>query len=107
MANIIIIISVLRRFYFNIALCLYCGCVFQQVPQYSTLMFAGFSTLVAMFFNTDTTVDMLSIGTLTAYMMVTCGLISNRFTGTVVLICPTIYLAQIIRCCLHILPKHQ
>ncbi|XP_022699419.1 cationic amino acid transporter 4-like isoform X2 [Varroa jacobsoni] len=53
-----------------------------QVPQYSTLMFAGFSALVAMFFNTDTTVDMLSIGTLTAYMMVTCGLISNRFTGT-------------------------
>lgn len=54
-----------------------------QVPQYSMLVFASISSVIAIFFNIETIVDMLSIGTLMAYMAVTCGLIMHRFAGTV------------------------
>ncbi|XP_003738749.2 cationic amino acid transporter 4 [Galendromus occidentalis] len=53
-----------------------------QVPQYSMLIFACVSTTIAVFFNIETIVDMLSIGTLMAYMMVTCGLVVYRYCGT-------------------------
>ena len=44
-------------------------------------LFAVVSTLIAVFFNITTIVDMLSIGTLMAYMMVTCGLVVYRYSG--------------------------
>ena len=44
-------------------------------------LFAIVSTVIAVFFNITTIVDMLSIGTLMAYMMVTCGLVVYRYSG--------------------------